>query len=96
MGKTLAPAADRMTAVASPSTRFDAPHAVEHQVRRVLTSQPGLSFKNLVVHRTRDGVCLTGVVESSGDDADVCRLAREASGIERVINRLIVRNVSGE
>ncbi len=92
MAASLAPA-DRK---AGPTPRFDAPHAVERRVRRALTSQPSLDFKSLNVHRTDDGVCLTGIVESSGDDADVARLIREVAGVERVIDQLIVRRAAGE
>ena len=86
------PAAER------PLRRFDltevdcTAHSVEREVRKVLVSQPGLNFSSLVVHRTRDGVCLTGVVESMPCDTDVCDLVREAAGVNQVLNRLIVRS----
>ena len=83
-----------------PSRRFDptevdsAPHGLERQVCRVLTSQPGLSISGLVVHRIRNGVCLTGVVESMPGGADVCGLAKQVSGVDEVVNRLLVRSAN--
>ncbi len=67
-------------------------HSVERDVRRVLTSQPGLVISSLVVRRVGGGVCLSGVVESMTDETDVCGLIREAVGVNDVINRLIVRS----
>lgn len=86
----------------TPRRRFDpteidhSPHAIERQVCRVLTSQPGLSFSSLVVRRLGDGVCLSGVVESTDDPADVCRLARQVSGVNEVVNRLLVRSITSD
>jgi len=72
------------------------PHEVERQIRSVLISHPGMTISSLVVRRTRDGVCLTGVVESMPGDTDVCGLVREAAGVNEVLNRLIVRSGAGE
>ena len=83
-----------------PRRRFDpteidgSPHVIERQVCRVLTSHPGLSISSLVVRRLGDGVCLTGVIESTDDPADVCRLARQVSGVNEVVNRLLVRSIN--
>ena len=80
-----------------PLRRFDltevdgTPHSVEREVRKVLVSQPGLNFSSLVVRRMRDGVCLTGVVESMSCDTDVCGLVRQVAGVSEVVNRLLVR-----
>lgn len=85
-----------------PRRRFDpteidhSPHALERQVCRVLTSHPGLSISSLVVRRLGDGVCLSGVIESTDDPADVCRLARQVSGVNEVINRLLIRSVTSD
>ncbi|MGC1272379.1 MAG: BON domain-containing protein [Planctomycetaceae bacterium] len=68
------------------------PHAVERKVCRLLATQPGLNVSGLVVHRLRDGVCLTGVVESIGDETDVCHLVRQVEGVDQVVNRLLVRS----
>lgn len=70
------------------------PHAVERQVSRLLATQPGLNVSGLVVHRLRDGVCLTGVIESMGDETNVCDLVRQVEGVDQVINRLLIRSGS--
>ena len=67
-------------------------HDMERKIQRLLTSHPGLSVSNLVVRRMRDGVCLTGVVESIESDTDVCGLVREVAGVSEVMNRLLVRS----
>jgi hypothetical protein len=72
------------------------PHVIERQVCRVLTSQPGLSFSGLVVRRLGNGVCLSGVVETSDDGTDVCGLARQVAGVDEVVNRLLVRAASAD
>ena len=72
------------------------PHAIERQVCRVLTSHPGLSISSLVVRRLGDGVCLSGVVESTDDPAEVCRIAQQVTGVNEVINRLLVRSTNAD
>jgi hypothetical protein len=85
-----------------PERRFDltevdcSRHDVERQVQRVLTSHPGLTVSNLVVRRLRDGVCLTGVIESIESDTDVCGLVREVAGVNEVVNRMLVRSGSAD
>lgn len=88
------PSTDRMARRFDPIEVDLSSHAVERDVRRALTSEPGLTFSSLVVHRVRDGVCLTGVIESMAEDTDVCGLARKAGGINEVINRLLVRSAA--
>ena len=68
------------------------PHGVERQIRQALTSHPGLTVSNLVVRRVRDGVCLTGVIESIDETTDVCNLVREVAGVNQVLNRMLVRS----
>jgi len=89
-----APAAARLNRRFDPIEVDMSSHAVEREVRRALTSEPGLTFSSLVVHRVRDGVCLTGVVESMAEDTDLCGLARKAGGIDEVINRLLIRSAA--
>lgn len=69
-----------------------APHTVEREISRILAAQPGLNINGLVVRRVRDGVCLTGVVESTDADPDVCGLLRDVDGVSQIINRLLVRS----
>lgn len=65
------------------------PHSLERQVQIKLLAQPDLKFSSLVVRRTIDGVCLEGILESG--DPDVCSLAQQVAGVNRVINHLLVR-----
>lgn len=88
--------ADRFSRQFDPTEVDGTHHSVEREVQRVLTSQPGLTVSNLVVRRIRDGVCLTGVIESMADDTDVCGLVRRTAGVNEVINRLLVRSAAGE
>jgi hypothetical protein len=84
--------ADSAVAVVAPDFCRAPPHHVESEVRRTLLSEPELSFTSLVVRRVPDGVCLEGVLETGDDAPDVCRLARQVLGVERVINHLLVRS----
>ncbi len=67
------------------------PHDVELGVRRQLLAQPRLQFNSLVVRRIDDGVCLEGIVETDADRDDVDRLAVTVAGVNRVLNRLVLR-----
>lgn len=69
-------------------------HRVEYAVQKQLLSHPELHFSSLVVRRTPNGVCLEGVVETTAEGPDVCRLARSVAGVGEVINRLMVRRHS--
>lgn len=66
------------------------PHSIERQVQKTLLSQPNLKFTSLVVRRMRDGVCIEGIVEDAAD-SDVCSLARQVAGVNRVVNHLLVQ-----
>ena len=68
------------------------PHQLEQAVRRELMSQPTLKFSSLVVRRMPNGVCLEGVVEAAGTAGDIGRIVNAVAGVDRVINRLVVRN----
>lgn len=67
------------------------PHSVERQVQRKLLSQTHLQFSSLVVRRLPDGVCIEGVLDST-DGADVSSLALQVAGVQRVVNRLLIRS----
>lgn len=70
-------------------------HHVERSVRRQLLANPRLQFSSLVIRRIRDGICLQGVLEADEDGPDVCSLAQQVAGVEKVINRLVVRRTPG-
>lgn len=67
------------------------PHQLEQVVRRQLLNQPSLNFSSLVVRRLANGVCLEGVVESNASMAEICRIVNALEGVDRVVNRLVVR-----
>ena len=75
------------------ATLMDIPHQVERDVRRELLSEPGLRFSSLVVRRVGYGVfCLEGVLETTGKLPDESCLELRIAGVDRVLNRLVVRN----
>jgi hypothetical protein len=65
-------------------------HRLEHEVRSRLMSEPQLQFTSLVVRRLPDGLCLEGVVETSGDPEDVSELIRQICNVPNISNRLVV------
>jgi osmotically-inducible protein OsmY len=69
----------------------DLPHRVEKEVQHHLLSHPHLNFSSLVIHRIDRGVCLEGVLEADEETPDVECLVQEISGVDEVINHLVVR-----
>lgn len=67
------------------------PHFMEREIRRTLSSHPGLEVANLVVRRVPNGICLSGVIESCDEGVCVESLVQEVQGVDRVLNRLLVR-----
>lgn len=65
-------------------------HQVEQEVRRALLSQPNLHFSSLVVRRIPDGVCLQGILQVDAESSDVCSIAQRVSGVNCVLNHLLV------
>ena len=74
-------------------SHFSLAHSLELDVQRELLSQDRWQFRSLVVHRTRDGICLQGVLECSDEDErdEVCKLVREVAGVRDILNQLVVR-----
>ncbi len=66
------------------------PHQIELDVQRELLAQPSLRFSSLVVRRINGGVCLQGVVEADAECSDVCSIAQRVSGVQQVLNHLVV------
>ena len=83
---------DSVVAVIEPHFCADPPHKIESEVRRTLIAQPDLHFKVLVVRRVPNGVCLEGVLDADNGAPGVDQVARQVAGVQRVINRLMVRN----
>lgn len=67
------------------------PHDLERTVQQELISHPAVSFSSLVIRRIEGGLCLEGVLEASSDMPDVDHLVRQVAEVDRVLNRLVVR-----
>ena len=66
-------------------------HEYERDIQRRLLEAPGLHFSSLVVRRLENGICVQGVLETSGSHLDLGRIVREISGVENVVNQVVVR-----
>ncbi len=70
-------------------------HNLERTVRRELLASKNVEFASLVVRRvSSDGICLQGVmhVENDGPDEDTVEsIIRKISGIDSVLNHLVVQ-----
>lgn len=67
------------------------PHRFEQDVRFRLMAEPTLNFTSLTVRRIPSGVCLEGVLETDDDLPDISSLVRRITGVEKVLNYLVVR-----
>ncbi len=67
------------------------PHRFEQDVRFRLMAEPTLNFTSLTVRRIANGVCLEGVLETDDDSPDISRLVHRITGVEKVLNCLVVR-----
>ena len=65
-------------------------HRTEFEVRRELLSENGVSFDSLVVRRIPCGVCLQGYVAFDDQPHDLEEIARRVTGVEQVLNHLVV------
>src|SRR5690349_729909 len=66
-------------------------HEYERDIQRRLLEAPGLHFSSLVVRRLENGICVQGVLETSGPHLDLGQIVREISGVENVVNQVVVR-----
>jgi len=67
-----------------------APHFIECEIQRQLTSRPGLRISSLVVRRVHEGICLQGTVDSLEATRDICAVVQSVEGVSRVMNHLLV------
>lgn len=70
-------------------------HDLEREVQRRLMDEPGLNFTSLVIRRLNDGVCIQGVLETDADSPDLCSLAKQVAGVDRVIDQVVVHHAAG-
>jgi hypothetical protein len=66
-------------------------HDFERDIQRRLLETPGLHFSSLVVRRLDDGICVQGVLEMTGPHLDIGKIVRDVSGVENVVNQVLVR-----
>lgn len=66
-------------------------HDFERDIQRRLLETPGLHFSSLIVRRIDDGICVQGILEISGPHIDIGKVVRDISGVENVVNQVLVR-----
>lgn len=74
-------------------TNSNWPFALQQTVQRELMSDPAITASSLVISPTEDGICLEGILETSGEIPDVERLIRNVAEVNQILNRLVVRQV---
>jgi len=79
------------TAERTSTLRFGAAHSLECEIQHALALDSDVNVSSLVVHRTKNGVCLEGVLEFEGECPDVCKRIQALTGVEEVINHLLVK-----
>lgn len=67
------------------------PHRFEQDIRHQLMCEPNLNFTSLTVRRIQDGVFLEGILETDDEAADIESLVRRVSGVQRVLNSVVIR-----
>ncbi|MFK7778563.1 MAG: hypothetical protein QM501_10715 [Gimesia sp.] len=79
------------TASRDSSLQFGAAHSLECEIQHALVLDSDVNVTSLVVHRTKNGVCLEGVLEFEGECPDISKRIQALTGIEEVINHLLVK-----
>lgn len=77
------------TATRASSLQLDAPHSLEHKIQNALAIDSDVCLNSLVIHRTKNGVCIEGVIEFDGECPDICNRIKALTGVEEVINHLM-------
>lgn len=67
------------------------PHRLEQDICHQLMFESNLNFTSLVVRRIDDGVFLEGILETDDDSTDIEQLVRRVSGVQRVLNSVVIR-----
>ncbi len=75
----------------SVSDGWSRPHRMAFAVQSRLRREPGLDFESLVVRELPNGVCLEGVVFVDEKPHDIESVVKLVAGVDRVLNRLVVR-----
>lgn len=75
----------------STSLEFDSPHSLECTIQHALAIDSDVSLSSVVIHRTKNGVCLEGVLEFDDECPDICNRIKALTGVEEVINHLMMK-----
>lgn len=92
--KSLAPSSEVMpekTAARTSSLQFSSPHSLECEIQHALALDSDVCLNSLVVRRTKNGVCLEGVLEFDDECPDICKRIQALTGVEEVINHLLIK-----
>ena len=79
------------TAARASSLQFSSPHSLECEIQHALAVDTDVSLSSFVVHRTKNGVCLEGVLEFDGECPDICKRIQALTGVDEIINHLLVK-----
>ncbi len=73
------------------------PHALERDVSRELLSQESLGISSLVVRRLdAHTICLEGVLHVENPEGQIEAIVKQVSGVNAVLNHLVVQPESSE
>ncbi|MEQ8851314.1 hypothetical protein [Gimesia sp.] len=70
---------------------FEAPHALECEIKHALAIDSDVCLNSLVVRRTKNGVCLEGVLEFDDECPDLSKRIQALTGVEEVINHMVMK-----
>lgn len=71
----------------------DSSNDLQQLVQQTLDSQPAVNFTSLEIRHIEGGICLEGVLETNDELPDIEHLVRRVAGVDRILNRLIVRQL---
>lgn len=79
------------TAARASSLQLSSPHSLECEIKHALAVDTDVNLSSFVVHRTKNGVCLEGVLEFDGECPDICKRIQAIAGVDEIINHLLVK-----
>jgi len=66
---------------------------LKRAVQQALDSQPAVNFSSLEIRQIEGGICLEGVLETNDQPPDIEHLVRSVADVDRILNRLVVRQL---
>ncbi len=80
------------TSTRTTSLQSSDPHSLECEIQHALAIDSDVCLNSFVVHRTKNGVCVEGVLEFDGEECpDICKRIQALTGVEEVINHLLIK-----